>query len=215
MTRIIESDGTLFRLWYGQVCNALNDRINMNRTRLTNSAKLIVREVLLRSPDVQALSTPTELTAILGFDKGSEAMRLDEVMNAIANGIVVRHEMFRVFGARITGHLEVCLVPQNYKDLLNLSSSIIQTEKGEQLNWVRWMLTAGDRILISDHTVVVRMSRDNMGRSGHAVMILSPNARVARIPPPYAGTEDDNFITRTFTDEYHRQMEQIIYETLQ
>lgn len=87
MTRIVESDGKLLRIWYGGICDLLNERIGWNRTRLTNSAKLIVREALLRSPEVQALSKPTELTAILGFEKGSEAMRLEELTNGITNGI--------------------------------------------------------------------------------------------------------------------------------
>lgn len=214
MTRITESDGKLFRLWYGQTCDQLNQRIRLNHTRLTNSARLVVWDALLRSPEIQALSKPTELTAILGFEKGSEAMRLEQVMNSIANSIVVRHEAFRVIGGRIRGHLEVCLVPHDYRDILDLPEAIVQTEKGKQLGWLRWMLTAGDRIVISDHTVVVRMGRDNMGRSGHAVMIMSPNARAARVPPQFAGFEDNNFITRTFNEEYHTQMEQIIHETI-
>ncbi len=63
------------------------------------------------------------------------------------------------------------------------------TEKGESLDWISWLLTRGDDVVVADYHVVP----GNHGRSGDAVM---KQGDFFRVRPEYSGTIEDNAITR-------------------
>ena len=65
----------------------------------------------------------------------------------------------------------------------------VLTKKGERLDWISWLLTRGDDIVVADYHVVP----GNHGRSGDAVM---KQGDFFRVRPEYSGTLDDNCITR-------------------
>ena len=64
-----------------------------------------------------------------------------------------------------------------------------------KLDWLNWLLTRGDDIIVGDYSFV---ERTGSGRSGLGDMVAGG---MFRIPPEYSGTGDDNFITRTLRGE--------------
>jgi hypothetical protein len=68
---------------------------------------------------------------------------------------------------------------------------------GNTVDWLRWLLTAGDTIVVADYQVMKEKGTPLRGsRSGYALMISPRMSRGFRVDPNHSGTEDDNWITR-------------------
>lgn len=65
---------------------------------------------------------------------------------------------------------------------------------GNTVDWLRWLLTAGDTIVIADYEVIYKDAPQS--RSGYALMISPKMSKGFRVDPAHSGTIDDNWITR-------------------
>lgn len=68
---------------------------------------------------------------------------------------------------------------------------------GNTVDWLRWLLTAGDTIVIADYQVMKdKGTLLSSSRSGYALMISPKMSKGFRVDPSHSGTIDDNWITR-------------------
>lgn len=68
---------------------------------------------------------------------------------------------------------------------------------GNTVDWLRWLLTAGDTIVVADYQVMKDKGTPLKGsRSGYALMISPKISKGFRVDPNHSGTIDDNWITR-------------------
>lgn len=68
---------------------------------------------------------------------------------------------------------------------------------GNTVDWLRWLLTAGDTIVIADYQVMKDKGTPLKGsRSGYALMVSPKMSKGFRVDPNHSGTIDDNWITR-------------------
>ena len=83
--------------------------------------------------------------------------------------------------------------------ILHLSNRILlndrrmNTEKGQSLHWLRWLLKEGAKPIVIGYQYVPGKA----GRSRGGVMMA--NAQSWRVPPQFSGTDENNFITRAFS----------------
>jgi hypothetical protein len=95
------------------------------------------------------------------------------------------------------GGIEVVIIPTNF--LVNLLSSpeASYMSKGGVVTWLYWLLFSGTEVIIADYHVRYGTGAKT-SRTDDAIMV--PNGRGSNkgfsIVPNYAGTEDDNWITR-------------------
>lgn len=105
--------------------------------------------------------------------------------------------------------LIVEMVKDSYDDILSIpEASFIQTytnKEPKEIKWLDWLLTKGNTIVVADYCVWYTPGNPN-SRSGGAVM-AKPGS--FRIPPAYAGTLNDNFITRALEG-----IEEFIFEEI-
>jgi hypothetical protein len=95
------------------------------------------------------------------------------------------------YGATMT----VSFVKYPYLEILNIPEATFTSKSGHEIEWLLWLLEKGNDILVQDYHVQYQQS--SKSRSGGAFMFRSG---IFRIPPQFAGTLYDNFITRAFTD---------------
>jgi len=68
---------------------------------------------------------------------------------------------------------------------------------GNTVDWLSWLLTAGDTIVVADYQVMKEKGTPLRGsRSGYALMVSPRMSKGFRVDPNHSGTEDDNWITR-------------------
>jgi hypothetical protein len=95
--------------------------------------------------------------------------------------------------------------------LLNKNFSAYDSN-GNLIDWLNWLLTAGDTIVVSDYQVFYGDYSNPPSRSRGAVMVKTPS-RGFRVDPNHAGTIEDNWITRAF-DKAGREIEPILQRAL-
>lgn len=142
-----------------------------------------IRLALLESPEIASLSGGS-----LKADFGLTTDPTSQLIDAIVETTRVEYKSSQVKG-KIVGSFSVTVQPASYGNLYALSVST-QAIKGGSLPWLKWLLEAGDAILIVDFGV----EYGRHGRTGMAHMV--PENRPFKVNSSFSGVLTDNFITR-------------------
>lgn len=90
--------------------------------------------------------------------------------------------------------LEIGMVASDYRDVFRLFASDQETEKGQVLPWLSWLLIEGESPIVKGYGI--RIGPSEASRTGFAVMVESKTKRKNWSVPEFAGTPDDNWVTR-------------------
>ena len=148
---------------------------------------------LLDSPEIQSLESSAvgSLAAQFGIPLGSQLAVQQKIIEAIVKSIKV--DIYKATNTLDGIILDISSQPMDFRNLLNMKEADIDIGH-RKLNWLRWLLTEGTSIIV----VGYRYSPEaGIGRSKGGIMIEKGNWRV---PPEFAGTEENNFITRAFSN---------------
>jgi len=187
----------------------VNKGIRASVKPIQESIRIITSRLLRKSFFAHALFHGN-LAGHLGIPAGQEAPRLYAVIDKFVNSIQVSYVPLKLSGNNITnGVLTIGLGKTDFEDLIKMPDALIITNKFDVLNWVEWTLVKGDTIVILGYDVKFGQG---LGRSGQAIMIELGN-RSWRVPPPFDGVPEDNWITREIEnglDEYVSVIETIV-----
>lgn len=124
---------------------------------------------------------------------------LDSVVRAVGNA--VRVDVTAGAGQVLAG-MRVQAVRSDFADALAADGarydSVNAAGRVTKVEWLSWLLFAGDRVVIADYGVV-RGSFDEFSRTGTHLMTKAfekGRATPWRVPPEFSGTGTDNFLTR-------------------
>jgi hypothetical protein len=106
------------------------------------------------------------------------------------------------------GGIRVTLVRNNLEPILNSPYAQYETSKGVTIPWLEWLLMAGTNVLVADYQVAAEEDPGRYSRTGALIMIPSRGGNFS-ITPNYAGTINDNWITRAASAALP-QIEQIL-----
>lgn len=186
--RIIESNSEIEKkinkLLAGQITSALNKKKSIMRSSII----AILETALLSSPELNSLSSGS-----LKYDFGLEIDPSFEIINSIISTTRLSVRPIVYNGKSFKGGVSLYVQPSSYNNLLSLNVAY-QSIKGGELPWLKWLLTAGDSILIVDYGVEYGLG---LGRSGGAKM--KEGIGPFRVNPSFSGTADNNFITRALS----------------
>ena len=163
---------------------------NRSFSRSVKPIKQLVRQELGNS-----VRNQPEWSSLLGgklrteFGIPDAFSRLSQVLNIWLSNIQVEFHRMSITGTKMSGGLTIRAVQDNYEDVLSLADSSFVTEKGEELEWLRWLLVEGDRTIIRDYHI----QYGQKGRAGPAIMIKKGRWKV---PSEFAGNPNNNFVTR-------------------
>lgn len=158
---------------------------------------------LSTSPEIQSLKS-----GVLKFDFGLAEDPTESIIYAVSNSIDVYFKGLRINKNSTTNILSIYIQPTDFQNLLNLPEAISVTELGNSLPWLKWLLTAGDAILIKDYHV--EYGNYPQSRSGGAVMV--PKS-IFKVNSAFSGTEEDNFITRALS-QYDKELSEIVEKNI-
>ena len=185
------------------LANIFNKRIFRQANSIESQIKPLVSAALLSSPEIQSLSSGT-----LRIDFGLTQDPSADIVNAITNSLSVQAQKAVASASGIKGGVLITLQPTDYSNLFSLPSAVQITEKGEVLPWLEWLLTLGQQLIIADFGV----EYGPYGRTGGGRMVEGVAA--FKVNSQYAGTIDNNFITRAI-NPILPQIRNIIIKALQ
>jgi hypothetical protein len=188
--KLAEDNSTISK----NIINALLPDIRRYFTNISNKLTRIIPDIVIKAiiaqPEYQAL-----LNGQLQYELGipDPAARLSEILETIKSGQSINIQAPQLTGNRISAKLTFGMVKKDFSDLLSLGAATINTEKGVQLNWLEWLLVQGDTVIISNYDFILGPSP--YSRTGMGIM-RERSGGSWRVPPEYAGTVNNNWITR-------------------
>ena len=192
--------------------------------RALNPIKSGVREVvhgaILNCPEMQSLNGGA-LQWDIGLRSGQAADVVNGWANAVANSVIVEFKPIKIRNKSATGGIIIEIQPSDYSNRLGTDLRAIWGDNMEDTTFIAEvdaiLLSWGDRILVVDYDI----DYGNFGRSGGARMKKSKGGGwgigrgLSRVPPEYAGTIENNFITRALgNSQIQSQIEKIILAAL-
>ena len=166
----------------------INHRFMLAQPTILSRLKYQVSEWILSSDEMQSL-LGGQLMADFGIP--SPGASVSNIVEAVTRTVTV---MFKPVSKNLTGTvLSIAVQPLSFSNILGLGEHVI-TRKGDKLDWLEWLLTRGDDIIISDYHV----QYGPFGRTGEAHMI---KPGLFRVEPAFSGTHKDNFVTRALDDK--------------
>jgi len=172
-------------------------------SNIRSKVKEVVRRAIATCPEMQELSSGT-----LKFDFGLTEDPSIAIANSVANSTRVSVSKITSRGGSFRGGVKITVQPSTFSNLLSLSAAEQAIESGGSIPWLRWLLTAGDAIIIGDFGVDYEMGT---GRTGGATMKSSE--KPFKVNSLYSGDEQDNFVTRAL-DPVLKEISSIVRKEL-
>lgn len=123
---------------------------------------------------------------------------VDDIINTWATNIVLDQKPFRKTRSGINGSFAINMIKSDFEDVLSSPAAIVyDTSSGAELPWLKWLLLDGSKILVRNHYVKIGPNKNS--RTGMAIMAESKSQNW-RVPAEYAGTKNNNWITRALSD---------------
>ena len=145
------------------------------------------------------------LRADFGLTNERAKRTTEDLINIIAQRTTAR---FKLGTGNVVGTLIVEFrtgVPESM-----LASSTYQSN-GNDIPFLSWLLREGTRVIIADYKV--DYGNQVNSRSGLAVMVKNTDGAF-RVYPAFAGTEDDNIITRWIHSETNNILDRMVQEIM-
>jgi hypothetical protein len=165
----------------------LNKILKKNTKRAQDQVKSLVPQWIREQPEIQSILDQGvfgSLNAQFGFIAGTAPEAVAAIVSAVSDSIFVEFKTV----ANLSGGITFYLQPDNFANILSLPQAFIPALSGS-LPWLEWLLIKGSTTIVSGYSY----SPDNSGRSGGGTMRLG---KAWRVPSQFAGTTEDNFISR-------------------
>lgn len=194
---LLEDNRVVFSRIKKAIAQEFNKRIQRNITKIEDDIKKVVKELISNCAEIKSIQSGS-LRADFGIPADQNPAH--NIVSAIVNSVEVEHELIvpKSSGKKFTGGLTVNIQPKDVANLLALSGVTVTTAKGTNLPWLEWLLTLGDKIIITGYHVDYK---SGTGRSGRGTMA---DGDTFRVNPSFSGTTDNNFITRALRGSENR-----------
>ena len=202
--KILESDNAIVKKIHMALAKAFNKTLAQNVTQIYKGLQPLISSALMSSDEIKSLSS-----GILRIDFGLTSDPSSAIVSAIVSSLNIEIQQAKATAAGIRGGLLITMQPIDYNNLLSLSVAEQITAKGASLPWLQWLLTLGQQIIVANFGVEYGAGK---GRSGGGYM--SVDYRPFKVNSQYAGTVDNNFITRAI-DGVAPQIKGVIIKAMQ
>lgn len=157
------------------------------------------RKEIVRRAEYSALmkygDSPSSLGSQFGLTNPSGAV--DPVVDAVVNDLVARPIGVRGVGRTTTdfGGIEIVLSANSLWALASLPTASYKSNQ-HIIEWLSWLLFSGSTVVVADY-FVYSGNPSAKSRTGGTIMVPSGKSKKNfRVRSPYAGTANDNWITR-------------------
>ena len=209
--KLLETDQQIVDKILLGLASQANHRVTVAARKSMSQISDYVRGVILKTPEMIELQSGV-LRGEFGLTPGKAISAVEDIANRVAASITVKAT--RITPSKmggLQGGITIFIQPVDFSNVIASPQAIVRTEKGKQLDWLKWLLFEGDAIIIDDYEFRFKKGK---GRSGLGTM-AGVKSGVWRVPPEYAGTEDHNFITKALqTDKSATAVAAILYTNM-
>lgn len=191
--KLLESDAEIVNQILSAMKEVLDDSFSKALKNLRNTIPQEAKKAISSEPEYQSLMGG-KLQYEFGIPNPSSSV--DSIINAWSNNIVINTTPVTISGNTLKGGFSLNMIKDDYGDVLSLAGATVKDSKsGAILPWLEWLLLYGGQIIIKNYRVQIGANPNS--RTGMAVMVSSKQNW--RVPPEFAGTKTNNWVTRALT----------------
>lgn len=188
--KILESDSEIAKKILDALLPQINNYMNDSIAKIKNPIKEIVGNAIRNSPEYDAIARG-QLSYELGIP--DPFTRMDGLISIWLNNVQFNYNKPIIANNKIKASFSVNMIKVDFSDVLFSDfAKVDDFRRGYSLPWLEWLLLEGNKIIVPKYEVLFGANRAS--RTGFALM--KESTRSWRIPSTYAGTINNNWITR-------------------
>jgi hypothetical protein len=187
----MESDAQIRTKILQSITDYIKPKFIIATQNLSNVLPGIVANAIRSQPEYQSL-----LNGALKFELGvpDAANRVSSIIDIWSSNIRVNYGNIKQTGIGLSATFSVDMIKEDYSDILSSEAAIVTDQlSGIVIPWLQWLLLDGGKILVKNYSV--KFGPNNRSRTQYAIMVESDQNW--RVPPEFAGTQKNNWITRS------------------
>jgi|688.fasta_scaffold291729_2 hypothetical protein len=189
--KLLDSNAVIGTKILSAIISQLQPAFTKTQQSLQQVLPKIVKEALILEPEYASLLSG-QLRSELGIPDADS--KIDQIFNAWSNNVVVQSRAITMKGSGLSGGFSINVIKSDFSDVLSLPASVVvDSVSGSIIPWLQWLLLEGNQILIRDYKL--KMGSNPRSRTGNAIMVSSTKDNW-RVPPQFAGTINNNWVTR-------------------
>lgn len=188
--RLLESESAIKQMVLDSIKDHLQTAFYKARMVLAKTIPVEIYKAIVSEPEYQSL-----LSGRLRYEFGipEAAQKVNDIVNIWANNVIVNVTPITLSGSGLKGGFSIGMIQSNYEDVLTSDSALVFDGLSKAvLPWLEWLLLYGNKIIVKNYTVQV--GPNPYSRTGLAIM--KPSKENWRVPPEFAGTQNNNWVTR-------------------
>lgn len=191
---IIESNQEIYKRILDAMKPELNRAFAATSRSLQKKISALFKDALLAEPEYNSL-----LSSTLKYELGipDAASRIESLFDHWVNNMVITNKPITIKGNGFSGGFSIDMIKTDFSDVIDLpASTVVDDISGSVIPWLQWLLLEGGKILVRQY--IVKYGPNQRSRTDNAIMISSSQNNW-RVPAAFAGTINDNWITRAIS----------------
>lgn len=201
--------GVLLNNFDGQVKRALSIVINRALKKAKQPIEYKIKDLFLDAVFKDATINSLlhgRLRGEVGLNKAQS--RIDAILQVWVNSLKV-NTILATPSFSVKAGYRIEMIQADYSDVFGLPEANVRTKDGS-LPWLKWLLVYGNQIIVSDYIVDV-VPGTIKDRSGTDMIMVPSKSGGWSVPPEFAGTSNNNFVTQII-DRISVEIQKIIIE---
>lgn len=188
--QILESDSKIRNLILDSIKDHMEGAFTKAIPPIYSEIKTLMTTSLKTEPEYQSLIGGT-LRVEFGIENVSD---VDQVVAEIVDTLQVTKHPIKINNLGLTGGFVMTMIPSaDIGGVIGSSAAIVSdSAKGHRLPWLEWLLLHANKPIIRNYEV--KVAPNPYSRSGMGIMVESDSDW--RVPPEFAGNQQDNWTTR-------------------
>lgn len=189
--KLLDSNAVIGTKILSAIISQLQPAFTQTQQSLQQSLPKIVKDALILEPEYASLLSG-QLRSELGIPDADS--KIDQIFNAWSTNLLVENKPISIKGSGLSGGFSINIIKSDFSDILSLPAAVVVDNiSGSVIPWLQWLLLEGNQILIRDYKL--KMGPNTRSRTGNAIMVSSTKDNW-RVPPQFAGTINNNWVTR-------------------
>lgn len=187
---LIDSDTEIKNKILSSIRDHTHEAFQKARASLSKKIPPEIYKVIVSEPEYQSL-----ISGKLQYEFGipEAAQKVNEIVDIWTKHVVVEVTPISIGPVGLKGGFSINMIQDNYEDVLTSDSALVIDNLSQAiLPWLEWLLLYGDKIIVRNYSV--QLGPSPYSRTGFAIM--KPSKESWRVPPEFAGTKSNNWVTR-------------------
>lgn len=185
-----------------EAARILNLALDSVKPQIKEKVFELVNQRILASPEYASMQPGGTLYGQLGLVNINSAVA--QIVRRIADSVQITSNV-KPAGRYLSGQLSINILKDDYSDLLSLPLSKFISEHGHNVEWLKYLLLDGTQVIFANYFFIAFGRKGKVfhaSRTGEGIMRATGKSHRPRwrVPAEYAGTANDNWLTRALAN---------------